>query len=155
MTRSERIIVLLENYIDVVYGLRDEHGDGVHVPLMCKPWNRPKLGYPELERLRVRMQSERPDLYWHLREVYLTTATRRVLVCTHPRCEVTYPANVRIDFHNHGRHPVPVLPKIIRMSSPNVDVEQLGLAVEWLNEQWREPGPFLPKELQPVKVKAA
>ena len=51
-------------------GLRDRLGTGDHIPLMCRSWNKPAQGYPELERLRLELRRLEPHLYWHLAETY-------------------------------------------------------------------------------------
>lgn len=152
MTRRERIVLLLENYIHVVNGLRDKQGDGVHLPLMCRPWNKPRLGYPELERLRLRMRLETPTLYWHLRERYLTQHERLILACADARCTMTWASWTDVSFHQHGRRVVAVVPRVVRIVSPLIDDDEVEHAITWLDERWREPGPFLPDELKPHKV---
>ena len=149
LTRRERIEVLLDNYVDVLNGLRDRGGDGEHLPLMCRPWNKPRLGYPELERLRLRMREEEPTLYWHLRERYMDYSTRQVRICASPTCTVTYPSWIRINFHTHGRRHVPLISGVRRIYSPRVEKRVLELAIDWLDAQW-QGGVFLPDELQPT-----
>ncbi len=150
MTRQERIVVLLDNYVDVVNGLGDRKGNGeTGLPLMCRAWNFPKQGYPELERLLVQMRAKRKDLYWHMAEKYLRAATRRVLMCANPRCEVTYPTWVKINFHKHGHRNVSLIPRVIRVVPHQVEAAQVRLAVQWLDEQW-DGEPFLPDDLLPI-----
>lgn len=150
LTRTERILLLLDNYVDVVNGLRDKQGTGEHIPLMCRAWNAPTLGYPELERLRLRMQDEQPHLYWHLAESYFRPASRRVLQC--PRCRGVMPTWWSGNFHKHQHSNVAVVPRVIRIIDEGVKPVLVAAAVAWLDAEWREPGPFVPDDL---KVMAA
>jgi hypothetical protein len=147
MTRTERIIVLLENYVLVVSGPLDRQGDGEHLPLMNRAWNAP--GYKELERLRLVMRTEQRTLYWHLASTYFWPATRRVLVCANPRCTITYPSWAKINFHQHGQRHTPLVPKVMRVTDNHVNPAIVEQAVGWLDEHWVGE-PFIPDELLPV-----
>ena len=152
VNRRERILVLLDNYVDVVNGLRDRSGDGVHVPLMCRAWNKPALGYPELERLRTLLRSERPTLHRHLAQRYLIThSTRRVNHC--PRCKTEMAPWSSVNFHRHGGQNVAIQPKVIRLIPGWVQEPLVQQAIEWLDERWSDPGPFLPDELKVEEAK--
>ena len=152
MTRRERIVVLLENYLDVVHGLRDRLGTGEHIPLMCRAWNKPKQGYPELERLLLNLKLERKDLHRHLAEKYARSPQRRVLVC--PRCRGVMPTWSSVHFHKHGHTNVAVVPRVLRVVPGWVEEERIEEAVGWLDERWHGE-PFLPDELRPVEKGAA
>src|SRR5262245_7223805 len=144
LTRSERIRILLENYVDVEAGLRDRRGNGDHVPLMSACWNHPS--YRQLDQLLGLLKDSQRNLYWHLSQTYFHAFTRRVLVCQHPRCEVTYPSWVNISFHSHGRRPVAVVPRAVRQVHPSVRGERVVEAIEWLEAGWLGDV-FLPDEL--------
>ena len=64
LTRPELITILLANYEDVLNGLRDTKGDGVHLPLMCAAYNSP--AYRQLERQLHALRTQEPTLYRHL-----------------------------------------------------------------------------------------
>lgn len=152
MTRQERIILLLENYVDVVNGLRDRLGTGEHIPLMCRAWNSPRLGYPELERLRLSLRESEPALYWHLAETYFRPERRLVLQC--PRCRGVMPSWSSVNFHTHGHQNVAIVPRVLKVVDPKVKREEVERAIQWLDEKWLEPGPFLPDELKAEKEAA-
>ena len=148
MNRPDRIIVLLENYVDVVNGLRDRTGTGDPIPLMCRAWNRPKQGYPELERLRLEMRVVQPRLYWHLSETYFRPASRRVLQC--PRCRGVMPSWHSANFHKHGHSNVSIVPRVVRVVDAGVEPVMVERAIVWLDEHWADPGPFIPDDLKAV-----
>ena len=142
-TRRERIVVLLEWYVDVeAQGLRDGRGDGEHLPLMSRAWNHP--AYRELDRLLGRMRTYRRHLYWHLAETYFRATRRQVLQC--PRCKGVMPAWHSANFHKHGHSNVAVVPRVIRVLRPEVRDAKVEQAVAWLDEQWQGEV-FLPDEL--------
>jgi hypothetical protein len=152
VTRREKIVVLLENYLDVVNGLRDRLGSGDHLPLMCRAYNRPKQGYPELEHLLGRLKLEERELHRHLAEQYARAPMRRVLVC--PRCRGIQPTWSSVNFHKHGHSNVAVVPRVIRVVPAWVEQQKIELAIVWLDEQWHGE-PFLPDELRPREGAAA
>ena len=142
-TRRERIVVLLEWYVDVEeQGLRDGRGDGEHLPLMSRAWNHP--AYRELDRLLGVMRDKRRHLYWHLAETYFRSRQRRVLQC--PRCRGVMPAWSSVNFHKHGHSNVAVVPRVVPIINPRVRSGQVERAVGWLDEQWVGEV-FLPDEL--------
>ena len=145
-SRTERIRILLDNYVDVeAQGLRDGMGQGgEHLPLMSRAWNH--QSYAELDRLLGRMRDEVRSLYWQLSQVYFYAGTRRVLACANPRCEVTYPSWHDIAFHRHGHRHVQLVPKVVRTINPCVDRVQVSVAIGWLEGNWRGEV-FLPDEL--------
>ena len=145
-TRHERIIVLLENYIDVESGMRDRRGDGEHIPLMCAAWNHPS--YVELDRLLGIMRSERSHIYWHLSMTYFYAPQRRVLQC--PRCKGIMPSWHSKNFHKHGHSNVAVAPRVVRMVREGVLNAYVTQAVMWLDERWTLSDVFLPDELLPL-----
>ena len=153
MTRQERILVLLENYMDVVNGLRDRKGSGEHLPLMCRPWNKPALGYPELQRLLDLLKVEQREMYRHLSQKYAHSPQRRVLQC--PRCQGVLPTWSSHNFHKHGHQNVAVVPRVLRVVPGWVKEERIQAAIEWLDGHWSGAGPFLPDELKPYKEEAA
>jgi hypothetical protein len=146
VNRHERIVLLLDNYVDVLHGLRDRIGSGEHLPLMCRAFNKPRLGYPELERLRLQLRVEQPRLYWHLAETYFRPERRRILQC--PRCRGVMPTWHSAHFHKHGHQNVAVVPRVLKVIHPGVNSERVEEAIAWLDEHWLEPGPFVPDELK-------
>lgn len=143
--RVERLRILLENYVDVVeQGLRDQRGEGEHLPMMSRAWNH--ASYRELDRVLVQLREREPPLYWHLSQLYVYAPTRRVLVCANPHCTATFPSWVRVSFHKHGRRHVPFVPRVIRQPKVVVDDVQVGRAIAWLEREWQGEV-FLPDEL--------
>ena len=139
-------MVLLDNYVDVVNGLRDRLGTGDHIPLMCRSWNKPAQGYPELERLRLELRRLEPHLYWHLAETYFRPESRRVHQC--PRCRGVMPVWHSANFHRHGHTNVAVVPRVLRTISPAVQAHLVERGITWLDEHWSDPGPFIPDDLK-------
>lgn len=146
-TRRERIVVLLENYVDVESGLRDRRGDGEHLPLMCRPWNQPREGYPELDHQLGRMRSLEPTLYWHLSQTFFHATHRRVLQC--PRCRGVVPTWSSVNFHKHGHSNVAVVPRVVRVVHGQVRTQSVEDAIDWLERSWRGEV-FVPDELLPA-----
>ena len=142
--RRARIVALLEHYTDVVEGLRERLGEGEHMPLMCRAWRVPSQGYPELDHQLGLMRSTAPTLYWHLSQTYFHATHRRVLCC--PRCRAVLPAWSSTSFHRHGHDTVAVVPRVVRITSPNVQVRSVEDAVDWLERHWRGEV-FVPDEL--------
>jgi len=145
--RRDRILVLLENYSDVESGLRDRRGDGEHLPLMCRPWNQPREGYPELDHQLGVMRSAEPTLYWHLSQTYFYATRRRVLEC--PRCRGVMPSWWSGNFHKHGHSNVAVVPRVVRVVRGEVRTQSVDDAVTWLERNWRGEV-FVPDELLPA-----
>ena len=118
---------------------------------MCRPWNKPRQGYPELERLRLQLRRRQPELYLHLANRYFNYTTRRILTCANPTCTITYPAWATINFHTHGRKHHPLIPRIQRIT-PLVDDRLVTQAINWLDTHWHGE-PFLPDELKADNAK--
>jgi len=145
MTKTERIVMLLEWYVDVeAQGMRDgRSSDGEHLPLMSRAWNHPS--YRELDRLLDLMRREQRHLYWHLSQTYLYSTKRRVLEC--PRCRSVVPSWYSGGyFHKHGNSNVAIVPKVVSVIHKDVRSNHVGRAIAWLEEQWIGE-PFLPDEL--------
>ena len=143
--RRERIVVLLENYVDVVEGLRDRMGAGEHIPLMCRAWRVPRQGYPELDHQLGLMRLAAPSLYWHLAQTYFHAPRRRVLQC--PRCRAVLPSWHTVNFHKHGHSNVAIVPKVVRVVNRGVVVQSVDDAIDWLERSWRGEV-FVPDELR-------
>jgi hypothetical protein len=148
VTRQERIAFLLEHLADVQAGVRDRGTGGDHIPLMCRCWNSP--GYQEIERLLTQLRTEEPRLAWHLLERFFAPK-RRVLSCT--RCDWTTHAWSSVNFHQHGRRHVALVPRMLRMTSPQLRPELVDVAIGWLDERWHG-GVFIPDELLPLVTTA-
>ena len=143
--RRERIVMLLENYNDVEAGWRDQRGDGERLPLMCRPWNTPAEGYPELDHQLGCLKTQEPVLWWHLSQTYFYSVRRRVLQC--PRCHAVYPAwHQSQNFHKHGHTNVAVVPRVLMVRKGGVSDEMVDAAVDWLEQHWRG-AVFVPDEL--------
>lgn len=144
-TRRERIVVLLENYLDVEAGWRDQRGNGEHLPLMCRPWNTPAEGYPELDYQLGSLKVQQPRLYWHLAETYFRSVRRQVRWC--PRCQLVFPSWTKSpNFHKHGAQNVAIVPKVLTVRRGGVSDEMVDGAIDWLERNWRGPV-FVPDEL--------
>jgi hypothetical protein len=142
--RRARIVVLLENYNDVEAGWRDQRGDGERLPLMCRPWNTPAEGYPELDHQLGCLKTQQPRLYWHLAETYFRSTRRRVLQC--PRCRGVMPSWSSVNFHKHGHSNVAVVPRVLMVRKGGVSDEMVDAAIDWLEQHWRG-SVFVPDEL--------
>lgn len=147
MDRRERIDFLLTHLEDVREGVRDlPSGGGENIPLMCRAWNSP--AYQEIERLLPHLRAEHPRLATHLLDRYFSPR-RQVKAC--PRCDSTVPAWSSVNFHRHAGKNVAVVPRVLRMTSPNLRPELVTLAIAWLDKRWRgDLGVFIPDELLPL-----
>jgi hypothetical protein len=142
LTRTERIIVLLDHYVDVENGLQDRaFRTDDFLPRMCRSWSHPS--YVELRRLIGLMQSSEPRLYWHLAERYFRYVERRVAYC--PRCTAIYPAAKVGDLHKHGQKAIALVPRVMRQHLP-VSKRVVDKAIAWL-EQSFVGEPFVPDDL--------
>lgn len=146
MTRRDRIVVLLENYLDVLNGLQDRafRGDDF-LPRMCRAWSHPS--YRELERLRVVMRDSEPIVYWHIAETYFRADYRRVSVC--PKCGRIAPAALIGEFCKHGKPYAKAVTRIAaiqKRTSAAVRPELVTAGVGWLDDNWRGE-PFIPDDL--------
>lgn len=143
MSRREVLVALLENYLEVLPGLRDsEGGDGTGT-FASSIWQTPQ--YRELEKLRLRLRAEEPRLYWHLAETYFRCQERRVMRCTHSvegrRCPhavpvVSYQRARTLPVHVHSGRRYKLTPALVKVVSPKVDALLVGEAIEWLLERW-------------------
>jgi hypothetical protein len=117
---------------------------------MCKPWLTPRAGYPELERLRRIMRAEAPVLYRALAGLYLGPVFRRRAYC--PRCGAVAPPKFVGELHRHGpgRKSAAYVARMVRVPLFPVEPRHVDEAVAWLDERWRDPGPYLPNELLPL-----
>lgn len=135
MSRRELVIVeLLERYGELVDPMvsRDGGGDGVAVPLMPRTYTR---DVRELERLLVRMRSERPSQWWHVSERYLRSS------------RVTRDVRVRRRGKN-GKSAWVIERQVVDVFSPSVRLEKVRRGVRWLADEWGLPlEPMLPREL--------
>ena len=153
MTRRDRILVLLEHYLDVQPGLVDtDGGDGLGGLDASGPWKH--HSYRQLEELRVRMRSEEPFLYWHLAETYFRCQTKRVAVCPVCRREapprqagwVGSPGGLCNHGKRHGRS-VRMVPGVRRVVSKAVDRAIVERAIDWLAAEW-EGSVRIPNDLK-------
>jgi hypothetical protein len=149
VTRRERIVVLLDNYVDVEAGLRDLKGESEHIPLMCRAWNHPS--YRELDRLLGVMKDERHHLDWHLSNTYFHAPRRQVKMC--PRCRAVMPSWHSANFHKHGHSNVAVVPRVVRVVDTRVQDERVEEAVGWLEAEWKGE-PYVPDDLLPLVISA-
>lgn len=143
MTRHERIVFLLENYMDVENGLQEPRsGEGDFVPQMCRAYRHPS--YVELRRLMLILQSSEPVLWWNLAEQYFRYQERRVTIC--PRCSREYPPAAEGMLHKHGPKTVTLVPRVIRKTSLAIRPELVQQAVRWIETRFQGE-PFIPDEL--------
>jgi len=142
--RRERIAFLLENLEDARHGIRDRGEGAEHTPLMCRCWNH--RSYQELERLLPFLRSEQRTLAWHLREEFFAPH-RRVNYC--PRCGLRVDVWSSQSFHKHGHKNVALVPRVLRVVSPQVRPELVDEAIAWLDERWRGEV-YVPDELLPL-----
>ena len=141
-TRRDRIITLLDNYVDVENGLQDRafRGDDF-VPRMSRAWSHPS--YRELRRLLTFMPVETPSPYWHLAEKYFRYTEHRRAFC--PRCLRTAPPSEVGSLHKHGQRTVQMVPRTIRIHKL-VDLKQLALRCGLARGEFRGE-PFVPDDL--------
>lgn len=143
LTRHEQLVILLDNYEDVINGLRDRKGNGDHIPLMCAAWNTPT--YQQLERLLRQLKRQEPNLYRHLAGTYIHPEHQRTMTC--PTCRKHYPPWKYPSLHTHGRRTTALVPRITRRIPNNISPHQTRNAIHWLDQHWQ--GPIeLPAELQ-------
>lgn len=148
--REHRIVILLENFMDVEHGLRDRTLGDDGVIGMCAAWNHPS--YVQLRRLLPLMRDTREFDYWHVAERFIRCSSRRVLKC--PRCHATEVASsagfddegLSSRYHKHGRDGVLMVPFALKEWSRAVDPVVVKRGVHWLANRWHGE-PFLPDEL--------
>jgi hypothetical protein len=114
---------------------------------MCAAWNRPELGYPELERLRLAMKVDAPVLYRAVVAVLYPRFVRRA-VC--PKCLVVKPPELVGELHRHnGRGTSPFVARMLRVPLFPVSDRSVDDAISWLDEHWAG-GVYIPDELLPL-----
>ena len=146
MSRRERLVFLLENFMEVEDGLQDNNfrGDG-YLPRMCRAWNHPS--YRELRRCVYNLRDAEPVPYWNLAETYFRADRRRVAWC--PRCERSAPVEQVGDIHRHGQKTVALVPKMVKRVSKAVDPTKVEIAVTWIDGAFKGE-PFIPDDLLPL-----
>lgn len=153
LTPRERILrTLLECYVDVVEGWRTEGaGDGgMRAPLAVSAWNHPS--YRELERTRIRMRDEQPELYWHLAERYVRPESRVALRC--PRClavEDWPKPGHKPRSHRHSGGRVELQRASVLVVSEAVRPELVVFGLRWVALKFRGD-PFVPDDLERERV---
>lgn len=142
MNRRERIITLLDHYLDVENGLQDRafRGDD-YLPRMCRAWSHPS--YVELRRIVGLLQWNQPRLFHALAETYFRYTERRVAYC--PRCRQVDSSKYAGTLHKHGQRTVTLVYKTVRVQRL-VDREVLSEAIDWLEHNFRGE-PFVPDDL--------
>ena len=142
MTRRDRIILLLERYIDVQPGLVDTEGGegGGGTSLLAEgAWK--SRTYRQLEELCGRLREEEHRLYWHLAETYFRSTTKRASYC--PRCRSIEHATLIGKPCSHGqrgRRNVSSdtrIATVARVFSPRVDKQLVAAAVDWIEAEWQ------------------
>lgn len=143
MTRRERIVVLLENYMDVENGLQEGTSfanDPIH--LMCRAWNHPS--YVELRRCVYALRDSEPVPYWNLAETYFRAPSVRMAAC--PRCDRTMPAKHVGSLHKHGPKTFALIPRMVKRVSLAVRPELVSQAIDWIEREY-EGDVFVPDDL--------
>ncbi len=72
---------------------------------------------------------------------------RRVNYC--PRCGLRVDVWSSQSFHKHGHKNVALVPRVLRVVSPQVRPELVDEAIAWLDERWRGEV-YVPDELLPL-----
>jgi hypothetical protein len=165
--RIDRIQVLLEWYIDLLYGWDDGAGDGSFGVRLPRAELR-HTSYLELERLLPLLSAAEPEAYWHLAERYWRAPWSIVLRC--PRCvprptsrdsieaQHAYlrrhpsdktPSGPRIvpgrkrpthqRWHTHSGKAVQMRPVRVICPSSAVEPSEVARALVWLDEHWQGP----------------
>ena len=155
-TRREKILVLLENYLDVIQGLQDSGiSDGDVIWRMCRAYSHPS--YRELERLRKVLRDSEPFIYWHLAETYFRASVLPAKVC--PHCWDTlkkrtewWPPHLGPDFHRHGGKTVSLVLRPVRRISQAIRPECVEQAVAWIDDHFRGE-PFVPDDVLAVMAR--
>ncbi len=156
MKRRDRILILLEHYVDVLGGIYDASkgtDEGV-LALMCRAWNHPS--YRELERLRLHMRDAEPEHYWHLAETYFRAERRRIATC--PKCQREASPALIGELCNHGsKHSgtATMVPLMMWVVHPDVDPKMLAQAIDWLDWKWTRGDASIPDDLRPDRKDAA
>ena len=154
-TSKQRVAILLEFYRDVEaglsdYTLRDDNSPPIFG--MGPAWNH--VSYVRLRELVRQLASEKPELHWHVAEMYLRwrpNLFRRVAFC--PACKRESPAAFIGSSHKHGQKHVDLMPRIARAPSQAIDDDMLDAGVSWLERNWgREV--YLPEAILDILDKA-
>jgi hypothetical protein len=142
MTRRDRIILLLERYVDVQPGLVDtEGGDGGGGTTLLSQGAWKHRSYRQLEELCGRLRDEERELYWHLAETYFRATTKRASYC--PRCRNVEHATLIGKPCSHGqrgRRNVSSdtrIATVARVVSSGVDARLVAAAIDWLEREWQ------------------
>jgi hypothetical protein len=150
VTRRERIAFLLENFHDVLAGVRDRGSGGDHIPLMCRVWNHPS--YQELERLLPLLGVDARPLYRAVVGTFVYPRFVRRAVC--PRCGTVKPPGLVGELHAHkGRRSAAFVPRMTRVPLYPVEPADVDGAIGWLEENWRGDV-YVPDELLPLVTAA-
>lgn len=146
MNRRERIVFLLENYLDVENGLQDRgfRGDEF-IPRMCRAWNHPS--YVELRRCVALLQTKSPCVFGHLQRRYFNYEEVRKVYC--PRCLRTAPAWLEGHLHKHGQKTFTLIPKTVRATHQRSNPLFVEMAIDFISEQFAQE-PFIPDDLLAV-----
>jgi len=148
MTKRDRIVLLLEQYVAVQPGLVDTYGGEGGALHTAGCWKH--HSYVELERVVGVLREADRELYWHLAETYFRATEKRVAYC--PRCRGTDHATMigRPCAHGQkGRRHVASdnrIPKVVRVVSSRVQARLVGRAVDWLEYLW-QGDPVIPQDL--------
>lgn len=147
MSRRDRIITLLEHYLDVEIGLQDRaFRSDDFLPRMSRAWSHPS--YVELRRLIAILQVTNLSLFRALQHTYFKYEERRVSYC--PRCGGTDAPGKIASLHRHGQRTVQLVPRTIRVRKL-VDKHELARAIDWLEASFQGE-PFVPDDLLALVV---
>lgn len=135
MTKREEVIVqLLERFSELVdpMQMRAAEGDGTGLLLMPATYT-PSVR--ELERLLIRMRSERRSQWWHVTERYIRCQRVQRVITEKRRTKAGKTVMVPVD-------------RIVTSWHPGVRQEKVRRGVAWLADNWRlGHEPMIPKEL--------
>lgn len=135
MTRREEVLVqLLERYAELAEpgGGNNVPGSGDHVPLMPHTYT-PSVR--ELERLLIRMRTERRSQWWH--------TTERYLRCHHTTKDMPVKRKAK-----NGKTVAIIERQVVITWHPGVRAEKVRRGVTWLAQEWKlGHEPMLPAEL--------
>lgn len=149
--REETITTLLEWYKDAVETM-NRSGDMAYggrpgsVCLLMGDlwWHR---SYKELDRVLREFQSAEPNLWWHVRERYITNTERTVLMC--PVCDaISEVASRHFNYneekgtrtvklkHKHGGQSVFFVLKTVPVLSKAIRPEDVAAGISWIAEHF-------------------
>ena len=66
-----------------------------------------------------------------------------------PSLSGVMPAWSSVNFHRHGHSNIAVVPRVLRMTSPQLCLELVSDGIAWLDERW-QGDVFIPDELLPL-----